>query len=72
MVDKDMTHLMVNIFETKASALDLAKSEEGLHEANIRLAKWIEKNEGKLTEGELLALIYIGGLVFREGIRHWD
>jgi len=66
------THLIVNIFETKASALDAAGNEEGLYEASTHLAKWIASTEGKLTEGELLALIHIGAIVFREGVRRWD
>ena len=68
----DSMDLMLTIFETKASALDAAGNHEGLHEASTRLAHWIEATEGKLSERELLALIHIGAIVFREGVRQWD
>jgi hypothetical protein len=72
MTRMDPPRLIVNIFETTASALDAAGNKEGLYEAITHLALWIENTEGKLSESELLALIHIGAIVFREGIRQWD
>ncbi|MBB3211114.1 hypothetical protein FHW67_000349 [Herbaspirillum sp. Sphag1AN] len=72
MARADTMDLMLNIFETRASALDAAGNDEGLHEASTRLATWIESTEGKLSQRELIALIHIGAIVFREGVRQWD
>lgn len=57
-----MLHPMIQRFEAQASR-------ESLDDAVVRLAAWVDLAQGMLSEDDMVVLMEVGGLLYREGLR---
>lgn len=64
-----MKHPTIELFEQRASLLDVQGSGQGLDDAIANLAAWMDLAEDRLTEDDWTVLGGIGALLFREGLR---
>lgn len=64
-----MKHPTIELFEQRASLLDVQGSGQGLDNAIASLAAWMDLAGGRLTEDDWAVLGGIGALLFREGRR---
>ncbi|WP_399677193.1 hypothetical protein [Xenophilus sp.] len=65
----DPLHLTIRRFQNRAEALDEQGSTRGLDDAIADLAAWMDVALVKLDDVDRAALIDIGGLLYREGLR---
>lgn len=65
----DPTHLTVKRFEMRAEALDEEGSGKGLDDAIADLVRWMDLAHERLTEQDRAALVEVGGVLYREGLR---
>ncbi|MGE8357074.1 MAG: hypothetical protein ACN6N0_11860 [Microvirgula sp.] len=61
-------HPVVELFEAQAKLMNFSANPAELDDAIKMLAAWIEVAMGRLTEGDLAALICVGGILYREGL----
>jgi hypothetical protein len=64
-----MLHPVIHRFEAQAELLDMQAARESLDDAVVRLAAWIGLAQGKLSEDDMVVLIEVGGILYREGLR---
>lgn len=64
-----MLHPMIQRFEAQAELLDMQASRASLDDAVVRLAAWMELAKRKLSEDDMVVLIEVGGVLYREGLR---
>lgn len=64
-----MLHPVIQRFAAQAELLDLQEARLSLDDAVVRLASWMGLVEGKLTEDDIAALVEVGGILYREGLR---
>lgn len=64
-----MLHPMIQRFEAQAELLDMQASRESLDDAVVRLAAWVDLAQGKLSEDDMVVLMEVGGILYREGLR---
>lgn len=64
-----MLHQVIQRFEAQAELLEVQEARASLDDAVVRLAAWIGLAEGKLTEDDIAALVEVGGILYREGLR---
>ncbi|MFH7042201.1 hypothetical protein ABT392_07780 [Paucibacter sp. JuS9] len=64
-----MLHPVIQRFEAQAELLDVQAAHVSLDDAVVRLAAWIGLAEGKLSEDDVVALVEVGGILYREGLR---
>lgn len=63
------THKNIALFQTQAEVLDVAGSIAGLDDAVAELAGWIELARNRLSDDDRVVLTWIGGVLYREGLR---
>lgn len=61
-------HPVVELFEVQAKLMDFSANPARLDDAIKMLAAWIAVATDRLTEGDLAALICVGGILYREGL----
>lgn len=64
-----MLHPMIQRFEAQAELLNVQATRDSLDDAVVRLAAWMELASGKLSEDDMVVLIEVGGILYREGLR---
>lgn len=64
-----MLHPMIQRFETQAELLDMQAARESLDDAVVRLAAWVDLAQGRLSEDDMVVLMEVGGILYREGLR---
>lgn len=62
-------HLTIRRFQNRAEALEEQFSARGLDDAIADLARWMDAAHDRLSDQDRAALIEIGGILFREGLR---
>lgn len=65
----DPTHLTIKRFQQRAEALDEEGSAKGLDDAIVYLVRWMDLAHERLTEQDRAALVEVGGVLYREGLR---
>lgn len=63
-----MLHPMIQRFEAQAELLDMQAARESLDDAVVRLAAWMDLAHGKLSEDDMVVLMEVGGILYREGL----
>lgn len=61
--------LTIRRFQNRALALDEQFSGRGMDDAIADLARWMDDAQARLSDDDRAALIEIGGVLFREGLR---
>lgn len=64
-----MLHPMIQRFEAQAELLDMQASRESLDDAVVRLAAWVDLAQARLSEDDVVVLMEVGGILYREGLR---
>lgn len=64
-----MLHPMIQRFEAQAELLDMQAARESLDDAVVRLAAWVDLAQGRLSEDDMVVLMEVGGILYREGLR---
>ncbi len=64
-----MLHPMIQRFEAQAELLDMQAARESLDDAVVRLAAWMDLAQGRLSEDDMVVLVEVGGILYREGLR---
>lgn len=64
-----MMHPLIQRFQAQADLLDLQEARDSLDDAVVRLAAWMGLAERRLTEDDVSALVEVGGILYREGLR---
>lgn len=64
-----MFHPMIQRFEAQAELLDMQASRESLNDAVVRLAAWVDLAQARLSEDDVVVLMEVGGILYREGLR---
>lgn len=64
-----MLHPMIQRFEAQAELLDMQAARESLDDAVVRLAAWVDLAQERLSEDDMVVLMEVGGILYREGLR---
>jgi len=65
----DPTHLTIKRFQQRAEQLDEEGSAKALDDAIADLVRWMDLAHERLTEEDRAALVEVGGVLYREGLR---
>lgn len=65
----DPTHLTIKRFQQRAEMLDQLGSPKSLDDAIADLVRWMDLAHDRLTEQDRAALVEVGGVLYREGLR---
>ncbi|NYT63822.1 hypothetical protein H0A66_16010 [Alcaligenaceae bacterium] len=61
-------HPIIALFESRAQAHDAAGSKVTLDDAMVMLARWMELAQGRLSEDDVVVLLEVGAIMFRNGL----
>lgn len=64
-----MLHPPIQRFEAEAELLDMLPARESPDHAVVRLAAWVDLPQGRLSEDDMVVLMEVGGILYREGLR---